>query len=208
MPILVTTNKNFAAKPSRVHLRNVLLAAMCLPAAQAFAHEGGGTLGGFASGFTHPLYGLDHMLAMLAVGIWGAQIGGRSVWTMPVAFPLIMAVGGFFGAMGVPFPFVELGIVLSVIGLGLAVAFALKPKEWIGVVAVGFFALFHGHAHGTELPAAADAVSYGVGFVVSTGLIHLAGIGIGFLANKGFHGKLTRAAGAAISLMGIYILVG
>jgi urease accessory protein len=174
----------------------------------AGAHTGEGTLGGFVSGFKHPILGLDHLLAMLAVGIWGAQMGGRSVWTLPVTFPLVMAVGGFLGAAGVPFPFVEPGIALSVLGFGLVIALALKPVEWVALVGVGIFALLHGHAHGTELPEAADAVSYGIGFVVATGLIHLAGIGLGILAGSRFHGRITRACGAAISLVGVYFLIG
>lgn len=185
-----------------------LLAALCLLPRAVFAHEETGTVGGFISGFTHPIFGLDHLLAMLAVGIWGAQIGGRSVWVMPVAFPLVMAMGGFLGAMGVPFPFVEAGIALSVLGLGLAVAFALKPKEWIGFAAVAFFAIFHGHAHGAELPDSANAAAYGIGFVIATGLIHLGGIGIGYLTELKLKGRITRACGAAISAAGAYFLLG
>lgn len=185
-----------------------IIPAFLILASIASAHQPTGTLGGFSSGFTHPLFGLDHLLAMLAVGIWGAQIGGRSLWTMPVVFPLIMAVGGFFGAMGLPFPFVEVGIALSVVVLGGVIAFKLVPPEWVGYLIVGVFGLAHGHAHGTELPEAADAAAYGIGFVISTGLIHLAGIGIGTLAKKPWHGRFARACGAAISLVGVYILVG
>lgn len=186
--------------------RVLMFLAICLAPCSAFAHQITGTAGGLSAGFLHPLTGLDHMLAMLAVGIWGAQIGGRALWTLPVVFPMIMALGGFAGAAGMPLPYVEVGIALSVIGLGLAITFALKPAEWIGITAVGIFAVFHGHAHGTELPQAANAVAYGIGFVTATGLLHLAGIGVGLLIGKKLDGRVLRACGAAICLAGIYFL--
>jgi urease accessory protein len=146
---------------------------------------------------------------MLLVGIWGAQMGGKSLWTLPVVFPLVMAVGGFAGAAGVPLPGTEALIALSSVGLGLCVAFAWKPKqEWIPMVIVGAFAIFHGHAHGTELPAAADGLAYGIGFVVATGMIHLAGIGFGTMTAKPLKGRIAQAAGAAIAVAGVYFLVG
>jgi len=184
-----------------------LLALAVLFPTAAFAHEGAGVIGGFQSGFLHPITGYDHLLAMLAVGIWGAQMGGRSVWMLPVVFPLVMAVGGFFGAIGVPLPHVELLIALSVLGLGAAIALQWKAPEMIAVAAVGIFAVFHGHAHGAELPGAADPVAYGIGFVVATGLIHLAGIGFGLLLGKLMHGWVSRAAGAAIAIAGVSFLV-
>ena len=176
-----------------------------LGVAVAEAHTGG-LQGGFVSGFQHPLFGLDHLLAMFAVGIWGAQIGGRSVWELPVAFPIIMAFGGMLGIAGVPLPHVELLIGLSVLGLGLAIATAWRPIEIISVCAVGVFAVFHGHAHGVELPNAADPIAYSVGFVTATGLIHVAGIGFGLLIGRGYHGYVGRAAGGLIALMGVYFL--
>ena len=160
-----------------------LMTSVLLAPSPAFAHEAQGTLGGFVSGFTHPIFGYDHLLAMLAVGVWGAQMGGRSIWTLPVVFPLIMAMGGFLGAAGTPLPHVETWVALSVLGLGLAIAFALRPAEWMAVAAVGLFAVFHGHAHGTETPQAADPVAYGVGFVMATGLIHIVGIGFGLVVD-------------------------
>lgn len=176
-----------------------------LGVAVAEAHTGG-LQGGFVSGFQHPLFGLDHLLAMFAVGIWGAQIGGRSVWELPVAFPIIMAFGGMLGIAGVPLPHVELLIGLSVLGLGLAIATAWRPIEIISVCAVGVFAVFHGHAHGVELPNAADPIAYSVGFVTATGLIHVAGIGFGLLIGRGYHGYVGRAAGGLIALVGVYFL--
>lgn len=183
-------------------------ATIALAPTVVFAHTGVGTIGGFTSGFTHPILGLDHLLAMLAVGIWGAQIGGRSVWMLPVAFPLIMAVGGFLGASGVPFPFVETVIALSVIGLGLAIALALKPVESVSLAVIALFAVFHGHAHGAELPRSADPAAYGIGFVMATGLIHLTGIAFGMFVGSLARGRVARASGVAISLAGIYFLLG
>ncbi len=179
-----------------------------LLAAAAHAHTGEGALGGFTSGFLHPILGYDHLLAMLLVGIWGAQMGGRNVWTLPVVFPVVMALGGFAGAAGLPLPGVEIAIALSVVGLGLAVALAAKPPELVASVAVGVFAVFHGFAHGAELPAAADGTAYGIGFVLATGLIHLAGIGFGLAVLSRQQGRIARFAGAAMSLAGVYFLVG
>ena len=176
--------------------------------ASAFAHSGEGMVGGFQSGVLHPIVGFDHLLAMLLVGIWGAQMGGNNIWTLPVVFPLVMAVGGFAGAAGLPLPGVETAIALSVIGLGLAVATAAKPPEWISLLVIGIFAIFHGYAHGAELPAAANAVAYGIGFVLATGLIHLTGIGFGLAAIGPMKGRIARVAGGAMSIAGIYFLVG
>jgi len=167
-----------------------------------------GPLGGFLSGFQHPVFGFDHLLAMFAVGVWGAQIGGRSVWELPVAFPLIMALGGALGIAGVPLPFTEVLIALSMIVLGSAIAAAWRPHAWASVSVVGLFAIFHGHAHGVELPGAADPVAYGIGFVLATGLIHVAGIGFGLLLGKAYNGRVSRFAGALIALCGVYFLAG
>ena len=190
------------SKPAPVLLTAVVIV---LWPALAEAHTGG-TVGGFVSGFEHPLRGFDHLLAMFAVGIWGAQIGGRSVWELPVAFPIIMAFGGMLGIAGVPLPHVELLIGLSVLGLGLAIAAAWQPIEIISICAVGVFAIFHGHAHGVELPNAADPVAYGVGFVSATGLIHVAGIAFGLLLGRAYHGYVGRAAGGLIAMVGVYFL--
>lgn len=181
--------------------------ALLALSAPAMAHTGTGALGGFESGFLHPITGFDHLLAMFLVGIWGAQMGGRNIWTLPVVFPMVMAVGGFAGAAGLPLPGVEIGVALSVIGLGLAVACAAKPPEWLAMVAVGFFAIFHGFAHGRELPEAADAVMYGIGFMLATGSIHLAGIGFGLVSAGPFKGYVARAAGLAMSVAGFYFLI-
>lgn len=192
-------------------MRPILLSVVTLCiliTASAHAHTGEGTLGGFQSGFVHPILGFDHLLAMLLVGIWGAQLGGRDVWRLPVVFPLVMAVGGFAGAAGLPLPGVEALIALSVVALGLAVALAAKPPVWVTMLLVGGFAMCHGYAHGAELPAAADGMAYGIGFVLATGLIHLAGIGFGMMAIPRYHGRIARATGGAMSLAGVYFLLG
>ena len=187
-------------------VRCLLTAAGLLWANVTAAHTGSGAVGGFASGFQHPILGYDHLLAMLAVGIWGAQMGGRSVWTLPVTFPLIMAVGGIAGMLGLWLPQVELGIALSVLALGLAIAFAWRPFEPVALAMIAVFALFHGYAHGTELPEAADPAAYSAGFVLATGLIHVCGIGIGLLVGRLLQGNVARGLGAAIAAGGLYFL--
>lgn len=176
----------------------VLLLSM-LPAG---AHTEGGIVGGFASGFTHPLFGLDHIIAMFAVGLWGAFLGAPAIWMLPIVFPLVMALGGALGVLGIPVPAVETGIAVSAIALGLLVALAARPPLWVAAAAVGCFAIFHGHAHGTELPAAANPLSYAVGFVTSTGLLHAAGIGAGELSRFPWGAKAVRFCGAAIAVLG------
>jgi urease accessory protein len=173
----------------------------------ASAHIIHGAQGGFDSGFAHPLTGPDHFLAMFAVGLWGAQMGGRAVWSLPVAFPMIMVVGGIAGMMGVPLPGVEIGIALSILALGAAIAAAWQPPEWAALALISVFALCHGHAHGAELPLSADPADYAIGFVLATGMIHLFGIGVGLALNKPMHGYLARALGGLIGLGGIYFLV-
>lgn len=175
-------------------------------AGPAEAHVAGGLLGGFASGLQHPIFGLDHLLAMLAVGIWGAQMGGSRVWTLPVTFPLIMAFGGIAGMTGLYLPSVEIGIALSVLALGLAIAFAWRPFEPVALAMIAVFAVFHGYAHGVELPGAADPAAYATGFVIATGAIHVAGIGIGLALGTLFRGWVSRGLGAAIAVSGLYFL--
>lgn len=182
--------------------------AVALAAGSAFAHTEGGLAGGFASGFLHPVLGWDHVVAMVAVGLWGAFLGAPAIWLLPVVFPLVMALGGALGVLGVPLPGVETGIALSAIVLGCAVALALRPPLWLAAVVVGTFAIFHGHAHGTELPAAANAVAYSLGFVMATGLLHLCGIGFGLLVCWPAGRLAVRAAGAAIALAGLAFLTG
>jgi urease accessory protein len=180
---------------------------LCLLPQPAAAHILSGAQGGFGSGFTHPLTGPDHFLAMFAVGLWGAQMGGRSVWTLPVAFPMIMVAGGVAGMVGIPLPGIEIGIALSILALGLAIALAWRPAEWMALVLIAYFALCHGYAHGAELPLSADPADYAIGFVVATGMIHLFGIGVGLALHKPMQGRLARGLGALIGLGGLYFLV-
>ncbi|MGE0768669.1 MAG: HupE/UreJ family protein [Hyphomicrobiaceae bacterium] len=180
---------------------------LVLVAAPALAHEGAGAHGGFASGFSHPFGGLDHVVAMVAVGLWGAFLGAPAVWLLPVVFPVVMAFGGALGVAGIPVPSVEIGIALSAVVLGLMVAGAVKAPLWIAAIVVGTFAIFHGHAHGTELPGNTSALAYSAGFVVATGLLHLGGIAFSQLRVSKAGEVLVRAGGAAISLAGLAFLV-
>lgn len=174
----------------------------------ALTHTGEGVAGGLMSGFLHPIAGPDHVTAMVAVGILGAFLGRPAIWVLPVVFPLVMAFGGILGLVGVPIPYIEVGIAASSIVLGLMILFALKPPLWIAAIIVAAFAIFHGHAHGTELPNAANALAYNVGFVVSTGLLHLAGIGIGELIRWPAGQIIARAIGGLIAIAGVGFLTG
>jgi urease accessory protein len=188
--------------------RLLLISIAVLWAGPAFAHTGAGVAGGFGAGFMHPLSGLDHLLAMVSVGIWGAFLGRPLIWALPVAFPLIMVVGGVLGILGVPLPFVEIGVSGSVIALGLAIAAAWRAPVAIAVAIIAVFALFHGHAHGTELPHAAEPAAYASGFVLATGLLHVSGIAIGLLLALPGGTMLLRGAGAIIALAGVWIMAG
>lgn len=172
------------------------------------AHTGGGIAGGFGSGFLHPIFGWDHVIAMVAVGMWGAFLGAPAIWVLPVVFPLVMAFGGALGVLGVPLPAVEPGIALSAIVLGGMVALAARPPIWFAACVVGVFAIFHGHAHGTELPTAANPLAYSLGFVIATGLLHVCGIAIGLLVRWPAGAIAIRVGGGAIALAGIGFLTG
>lgn len=174
----------------------------------AAAHEGAGVVGGFASGFSHPLGGLDHVAAMVAVGILGAFMGRPAIWVLPVVFPMVMAFGGALGLLGVPVPAIEPGIALSSIVLGGMIVLALNPPLPVVAVVVAAFAIFHGYAHGTELPQAANPLAYSLGFVISTGLLHLAGIAIGELIRWPTGKIVARTAGGLIALAGVGFLTG
>ena len=185
----------------------VAAAAVLAPGA-ALAHTGEGVVGGFLSGFVHPILGFDHVVAMIAVGLWGTFLGQPAIWLLPVVFPLVMAFGGLAGVLGMPLPGVEAGIALSALALGAMVALALRPPLWVAAILVGAFAIFHGHAHGTELPAAASPLAYGVGFVVATGLLHLSGIALGLLARWPVGLRAVRVGGGLIACAGLFFLVG
>lgn len=183
-----------------------ILISLVLLAGPAAAHDGGGTAGGFLEGFRHPLGGLDHLLAMVAVGIWGAFLGRPLLYVLPLLFPTLMAMGGVVGMAGLPIPPVEVGIALSVLVLGAAIALAQRAPVWLACLVVGVFGLFHGYAHGAELPVASDPVAYSAGFVLSTGLLHLAGIGIGLLSHYPAGRVAARLAGGGIAVAGAFFL--
>ena len=185
----------------------IAVAALILTAGPARAHEAESLAGGFWSGFVHPLSGPDHMLAMIAVGLWGAFLGRPLIFLLPAVFPALMAIGGVMGMAGLPVPPVEMGIALSVLILGIAVAAAWRAPVWLAVAITALFGLFHGYAHGMELPSMADPVSYSLGFVIATGLLHAVGIAIGMLHRvpRGF--AAIRMAGGVIALAGIGFLV-
>jgi urease accessory protein len=172
----------------------------------AFAHVERGEATGFITGLHHPWSGLDHVLAMIAVGLWGAQLGNPAMWLLPVIFPMVMSLGAMMGLLGIPIPGIEIGIALSAILLGAMVVGEVRPKMIIAATLVGLFAIFHGHAHGSELPAGQSGMLYSMGFVIATGCLHAVGIALG-LIHRWPMGKLAvRGAGAFISVMGITFL--
>jgi urease accessory protein len=175
-------------------------------AQSALGHALQGEASGFFTGFLHPVSGADHVLAMVAVGLWGAQLGSPAIWVLPVAFPLVMAMGGMLGFLGVPIPGVECGIAASAIVLGIAVAFEMRPALVIAAFVVGCFAIFHGHAHGTELPAGQSALLYSMGFVIATGCLHAVGIGIGTVHRRRWGRQLLRVAGTMVTAGGVFFM--
>lgn len=182
-----------------------LLAALWLGVANA--HVGHGSGGdGFFDGMLHPVTGLDHLVAMVAVGLWGAQLGAPSLWVLPVAFPLVMAVGGFLGLLGLPFPGVNEGVAVSGLVLGALVASAARTPLWVAAIVVGIFGLLHGHAHGTAMPLSGNPVAFGGGFVTATGLLHLCGIAIGSLVRWPAGRIVVRACGVLVALAAAYSL--
>ena len=186
----------------------ILLVVTAAPAAAHTGAAGGVIAGAFAAGFLHPFNGWDHLLAMIAVGLWAALIGGGAVRRLIVLFPVAMAAGAAAAMAGIGLPAVETGIALSAVVLGLAVAFALRPATWVAAALVVVFAVLHGHAHGTELPAAANAFAYAAGFLLATVALHLAGAAAGVMARQGRAGMVARLAGAAIAAGGVLLLPG
>lgn len=188
--------------------RAMLGAILAGAASAAAAHTGEGVVGGFSNGFLHPIFGWDHVVAMVAVGLWGAFLGSPAIWLLPVVFPIVMALGEALGVKGVPLPAVETGIALSGVVLLLVVAFALMAPLRAAAVVVGVCAIFHGHAHGTELPEAANPFAYAAGFVIATGLLNIAGILFGFLTRLPAGRYAVRGAGAVIAAAGAAFLFG
>jgi len=170
----------------------------------AWAHEQHGSAEGLIAGLLHPVSGLDHVLAMVAVGVWGAQLRAPAVWLLPITFPLVMAFGGFLGLIGVPLPGVEVGIAASAVLFGAMIATEARPRLWIALVLVACFAVFHGHAHGAELPPGEDGLLYSVGFVIATGCLHAVGIAIGLIHRWKIGRLVLRGSGAAVMLAGVF----
>jgi urease accessory protein len=189
-----------------IHLVSRIAILIAFWPASAYAHIQQGEAAGFLTGFLHPISGLDHVLAMVAVGLWGAQLGAPAIWVLPVAFPLVMAMGGMLGLIGVPIPGIEYGIAASAILLGAAVLFELRASLVVTALLVGVFAIFHGHAHGTELPPGQSALLYSMGFVIATGCLHALGIGMGTLHRWYWGQALLRVAGGMVALGGVFFL--
>jgi urease accessory protein len=185
----------------------VAAAALALAASPAAAHTFGADAAGFAAGFGHPLLGLDHLLAMVAVGAWASQLGGRATWRIPAAFVYALALGAALALAGLPLPAVEPGILASVLVFGLLIAFAVRLPASFGMALTGLFALCHGHAHGAGMPMAADPLPYGAGFILATVGLHAAGVALGWGAARLLSPALTRAAGAAVAAAGLWALL-
>jgi urease accessory protein len=177
-----------------------------IAAGPAAAHTGTGLAGGFQSGFLHPLSGFDHLLAMVSVGLWGAFLGRPLIVALPVIFPTVMAIGGIMGIAGVTLPPVEIGIAVSVLVLGAMIAGKVRAPVRLAALIVAVFAIFHGYAHGKELPSAADPVGYSAGFVLATGLLHVAGIGIGLIADRPGGATVVRSLGGLVVIAGAWFL--
>jgi urease accessory protein len=187
-------------------LASLAFAAAALAPAAAWAHADTSHGGGFVAGFLHPISGLDHVVAMVAVGLWGAVLGPPALWVLPVAFPMVMAFGGLLGLLGVPIPGVEIGIAVSGVVMGLMVLFELRPPLWVAALIVSAFAVFHGHAHGAELPAGSNALLFSLAFVIATGLLHLVGILLGETRRWPGGRRFVQVAGAVVALVGLWFL--
>jgi len=196
--------RNRAALHFSTFIVAAVYALMLIPSAHAHVQQGQAV--SFLTGLEHPISGLDHVLAMVAVGIWGAQLGNPAIWLLPIAFPMMMALGAMMGLIGMGLPGIEVGIAVSAIVLGCMILGEVRAHLAVAVIVVGFFALFHGHAHGTELPAGQSGLLYSMGFVVATGCLHGAGIVIGLIHRWTAGRLLLRGGGAVIAMMGVFFL--
>jgi len=178
------------------------IAALMATNSAAFAHPGL-HVAGFGDGLAHPFSGLDHVLAMVAVGLWAAQLGRPATWVLPLAFPAVMAVGAVAGWSGVALPWMEIGVTLSVIVLGAAVAFGFRPSLTASAALIAVFAFFHGYTHGVELPQSASALTYGAGFIAATLALQAIGLALGAFGR----GTLLRVAGSAVAAMGVVLIL-
>ncbi len=192
---------NHKLKTSALFLGSLLVAA------SAQAHTGVGSTSGFLHGIEHPLGGLDHLLAMVAIGLWAAQLGGRAMWALPATFVSVMALGGLLGMVGISVPFVEFGILASVLGLGVFIAAAMKLPLPVTLAIAAFFALFHGYAHGVEMPAMASGWAYAAGLVISTLALHACGLAAGMAFKILSSPTLTRLAGAGVAACALWLII-
>ncbi|MBW1786043.1 MAG: HupE/UreJ family protein [Deltaproteobacteria bacterium] len=183
-----------------------VLSGYLIFAPSAHGHVQQGQAVSFLTGLEHPWSGLDHVLAMIAVGFWGAQLGNPAIWILPITFPLVMSLGAMMGLLGIPLPGIEIGIAVSAIVLGIMVLGEVSPKLIVAVILVGCFAVFHGHAHGTELPAGQSGLLYSMGFVIATGCLHGIGIAIGLIRRWPLGKLALRGSGALIATMGFFFL--
>ena len=188
--------------------QTIVALPLVLVAGAAQAHTGVGPAAGFLAGVAHPIFGADHLLAMVAVGLWAALLGGRAMWLVPAAFVGVMVAGGALAMAAVGLPLVEVMIVASVMALGGLVAARVKVSAAVGMAIVAAFALFHGHAHGMEMPANVSGLLYFAGFALATASLHGLGLAIGLLAGRLREGVAVRAAGGAIAAAGVLLLVG
>jgi urease accessory protein len=191
----------------RIGLVACAMMAVVFGPSTALAHVGVNPVHDLMHGLAHPITGFDHICAMIAVGLWAAQRGGRAIWLVPLTFVFVMSIGGFLGMSGVQLPFVEQGIVLSVIVMGVLIAAAVRLPLPVSMLIVGLFALVHGYAHGAETPASASGLSYALGFAAATAMLHAIGIGFGLLMQRSHSSQLVRLAGAAIAVCGIYLVI-
>jgi urease accessory protein len=192
-------------------MKTLLALVLALTPSLALAHVGVGETSGVAHGFMHPISGTDHILAMVAVGLFAAHLGGRALWLVPLSFVAMMAFGGVLGMAGIGLAYVEVAIGLSVVVLGIIVAARVNPPVAIAMALVGFFAIFHGHAHGAEMPETASGLAYGVGFILATALLHAIGIGVGISIGKAgqrYSRTISQIAGGAMALAGVAMLGG
>jgi urease accessory protein len=202
------TEKRTSAAISKVKTSKLVLPFLAMAGPSlAHAHVGIGGTSGFLHGVSHPLTGIDHLCAMIAVGLWAAQAGGRAIVKVPLAFVSVMLLGGALGMAGVHFPVVETGIALSVLILGVFIAAAVRLPLPASMLIVGLFALCHGHAHGAEMPSTASALGYAGGFALATALLHVAGIGLGVGVERIASAKIVRFAGGAIALCALGLWV-
>jgi len=195
---------------SRMVTAVVITCAISIIPSTVYAHEGGNLpLGGFLSGLVHPVLGYDHLLAMLSVGILSAQIGGRAIWTVPSTFVSVMALGGVLGLIEIGLTITELGIAFSLVILGSIIAIERRLPIILAMIGVGFFAIFHGYAHGTEMPQTAQPVAYAFGFLTGTALIHITGVLIGDISKRYQRGpQVLRIGGGLIAIVGILFIFG